>query len=116
MQTIKDRLAVKTIRLLARAQSWVQWVAFGEAIWVSTDGTPWRYGDLKDDHLRNILKLLKRRGEDNTDVYERLSSEQARRRGIDPDYSSVCKPTPGSSRVCGRGTKTCTAKHQPFQY
>jgi hypothetical protein len=79
MKTVKDLLAVKTIRLLARAQSWVQWVAFGEAIWVSTDGTPHRYGDLKDSHLHNILNLMRRRGEEGTDVYKRLRAEQESR-------------------------------------
>jgi len=76
---IKDLLAVKLIRLLARAQAWVHRVAFGEPIWVSTDGTPYRYSELGDDHLRNILKMLCRRG-DQGEVYKLLYAEQLKRR------------------------------------
>ncbi len=76
MKKIRDRLAVKVIRLLARAQAWVHWAAFGEPIWVSTDGTTYRYHELGDRHLNNILKLLKRHREDGSQQYKRLSDEQ----------------------------------------
>ena len=79
---MRDRIAIWVIRWLAHLQSWVHWLAFREPIWVSTDGTPWRYGDLKDEHLRNILKMLRRRGNDDTEVYERLSDEQENRRSL----------------------------------
>jgi hypothetical protein len=80
---VKDRIAVMVIRWLARLQAWVHWIAFKEPIWVSTDGIPHRYGDLTDRHLRNILKLLKRNGEDDTPVYKRLSEEEDSRHGRD---------------------------------
>jgi hypothetical protein len=75
MKKLKDRLAVKLIRLLARAQGWVHWAAFGRDIWVSTDGTPHRYEELKNDHLTNIVRLLERRGETETNTYKRLYQE-----------------------------------------
>jgi len=77
---MKDRMAIWVIRWLARMQAWVHWLAFREPIWVSTDGTPWRYGELTDEHLRNILKLLKRRGNTENPVFARLSDEQQNRR------------------------------------
>lgn len=79
-ETMKDRIAVVVIRWLARMQAWVHWFAFREPVWVSTDGTPHRYGDLTDRHLRNILKLMERKGEDDSAVYDRLTDEETRRR------------------------------------
>lgn len=77
-----DRLALKLIRLLARAQAWVHWAAFNEPIWVSTDGTVYRYYELDDRHLSNIIKLLERSGEGHTTVYRRLRDEWKRRRRV----------------------------------
>ena len=87
LRELKDKLAVKAIRLLARAQGWIHCAAFGENVWVATDGTPYRYHELKDHHLRNIIRLLERRGETNTNTFRRLFAEQGlRRRGSKRRY------------------------------
>lgn len=76
---VRRAVGVLVVRVLARAQSTAHNWAFGEPVWISSDGTAWPIHEMTDPHLRNCIKKLRRDRDENQPLYTLLIKEQQRR-------------------------------------
>lgn len=76
----KQQVLVICARVLARAQAWCLSAAGdGEPVWVDTQGRVSTYSQLGDRHLRNIISLLEREEDTESEVYQNLKKEWEKR-------------------------------------
>lgn len=73
-RAVGQSLALWVVRQLAQLQAVILLMTFGEPIWISADGRVTPYSQLDDQHLRNILRMMRRGGQRDQLAFARLAA------------------------------------------